>query len=116
MAASATMAMRMNSVGNLLALNLLRRRHSLGQVLPRYSELWNKNTLRGGLLLLIHIYTSFIIQALSVLNVMPRFMRRNSNSSTEEQEGILRDHLVQYPSFIDKGILFPVYYQVTFIR
>ena len=57
-------AERKTSAGNSLALHLLRRRCSLGQMLPRHSELWNKLTLRGGPLLPVHMYRSFVSQTL----------------------------------------------------
>lgn len=99
-------AMRKRSVGNLLALYLQRRRHSLGQTLPRHSELWNRYTLREGLLLPVHIYRSFIIQALSALSVRPRSDAQRSREYYLEQKGTLGDYIIQFPNFI--GILLPV--------
>lgn len=101
-------------VGNLLAVHLLRRRHSLGQMLSRHSELWNKQTLTGRLLLPIHIHRSFIIQALSVLSVMPRF---DAQKFREEHFALgwdLRVHLVQFRHCIDKETLHHIYYKITF--
>lgn len=74
MAGVEEVAMRKISVGNLLALHLLKIRYSLGQMFPRHSQLWNKQTLRREFMqpIPIHIYRSFIIWALSVLSVMPR--------------------------------------------
>lgn len=70
-------------------------------MLPRHAELWNKNTGRRGLLLPIYIYGSFIIQALSELNVRPRF---HAQKFREQYFGIGKisgEHLVQSP-YIDQ--------------
>lgn len=100
-------------VGNWLALYLLRRRHSTSNA-PK--AIWNvKQTLRGRLLLPIHrVHRSIIIQALSVLSILPRFDAQKFRKEYFALGRDLRDHLIQSPHFIDKETLLLTYCQITF--
>lgn len=81
------------SVGNWLALHLLRRRHSTSNAPKAF---WNvKQTLRGRLLLPIHrVHRSIIIQALSVLSVLPRLDAQKFRKEYFALGRDLRDHLI----------------------
>lgn len=73
-----------------------------------------KQTLTGRLLLPVHIHRSFIIQALSVLSVMPRLDAQKLREGCFAWGWDLRDHLVQFPHCVDKEALLLICCQITF--